>query len=144
MGFHPWWWLATLTVVFLALWGWRELGIRVAKEHTASREAEIRQLNEENARLARLNRELATATSIFTVAAPQNVSARVFVEAQDRGVLIVTNAARGSYELSVTLANQPNPETIAKFDIAATGEKAMTLDHLPPLQTIKSFTLAAR
>ena len=137
------WWLATAAIVFLALWGWRELGIRVAKEHTASREAEIRQLTEENARLARLNRELASSTSIFTVAGPQNVSARVFVDRRDHGVLIVSNATKGAYEISVTLSDQPNPVSIAKFDIPASGQKAMTLDQLPPRASIKSFALIA-
>jgi hypothetical protein len=131
-------------VVFLALWGWRELGIRVAKEHTASSDAENRQLKEENARLVRLNHELATATIIFTVTGPQEVSARVFVDPQDHAVLIVSNAAKGTYELSVAVTNQTNPLTIAKFEIPASGEKAITLDHLPPQATIKSFALAAR
>ena len=27
------WWLATAATLFLALWGWREVGIRVAREH---------------------------------------------------------------------------------------------------------------
>ena len=144
MGIGAWWWLATAAIVFLALWGWRELGIRVAKEHVASRDAEIRHLNEENARLSRLNRELASATSIFLVPGPQNVSARVFVDSKDRGVLIVSNAAKGAYELSVALSNKPNPVSIATFEIPASGQKAMTLDQLPPRATIKSFALTAQ
>ena len=84
------------------------------------------------------------ATNIFTVAGPQNVSARVFVDSQDRGVLIVWNAAKGPWGLSVIRTDQPNPETIATFDIPPSGQKAMTLDHLPPLAMIKSFSLTAR
>src|SRR5438067_2242613 len=31
-GMRPWW-LATAATLFLALWGWRELAIRAAREH---------------------------------------------------------------------------------------------------------------
>ena len=44
------WWLATAATLFLALWGWREAGIRVAREHIATQQAEIRSLSEEKDR----------------------------------------------------------------------------------------------
>ena len=52
------WWLATAATLFLALWGWREFGIRVARERLETQEAEVRRLTEENARLAERSDQL--------------------------------------------------------------------------------------
>ena len=52
------WWLATAATLFLALWGWREVGIRVAREQVIAQQAEIRGLTEERDRLAAQNEKL--------------------------------------------------------------------------------------
>jgi len=54
------------------------------------------------------------------------------------------NAPKGSYELSVVTADQPNAQNVTNFEIPVAGQKAMTLEHLPPVSAIKSFSLAAR
>src|SRR6185295_19374063 len=56
----PTWWLATAATLFLALWGWREVGIRVARERIVAQQAEIRGLTEERDRLATQNEKLAS------------------------------------------------------------------------------------
>jgi hypothetical protein len=150
--FRPWW-LIALALFFLALWGWRELGIRVAKEHLATREAEIRQLSEENARLeeqlARANHEMslvvAPGTKIFAATAPQNTSASVFVDAKGSGMLVIGSARpNAAYELLLTRADQPKPQSIATVEIPSSGQRTLMLDHLPQQKLIKSFALTSR
>jgi hypothetical protein len=45
-GISRWWMVAA--VLFLALWGWRELSVRVMRERVNTREAEIRRVTNEN------------------------------------------------------------------------------------------------
>src|SRR5204862_1950005 len=40
-GFFGRWGLAAAAALFLALWGWREIGIRVMREHVSSQQADI-------------------------------------------------------------------------------------------------------
>ena len=49
--FEPWW-LAVAATIFLALWLWREVGIRVRREDAISQQAEINRLTHENELLA--------------------------------------------------------------------------------------------
>ena len=147
------WWLATAAVLFLALWGWRELGIRVTKEHLASRDAEIRQFKEENTRLteqaARLIRQMTLVVSAgartFAVAAPPNVSARIATDAQGNGVLIVDKAApNGVYLLWVNPVDKSKAKKVAEVDVPASGQKTMLINRLPAQKSIKSFSLTPR
>jgi len=146
------WWLATAAVLFLFLWGWRELGIRAAREMIASRDAEINQLAEDNARLteqvARLKYEMsvlaAPETKIFTVAAPPNVSARVSINPQGQALLIIAGAPRNTYQLWVTRSDQPKPQSVATFEVPTAGQRTIPLQRLPPQRSIKSFSLTAR
>jgi len=130
-------WLGIAAIVFLALWGWRELGTRALQERIASRDAEVRQLQQENdalrAQLARVTREVTTG-NMFAVSAPPNVSARVLLDPQQRAFVVVL-APRGSYELDL------NGGKIASIDVPKSGQKTMMLDHLPPPGEIKSFEL---
>jgi len=124
-------------VVFLALWGWRELAVRAQSERLASRDAEVRQLQQENdalrAQLARTNREV-TLGNAFAVTAPPNVAARVLLDPQQRAFVVVL-APRGSYELDL------NGQKLAAIVVPKSGQKTMMLDHLPPLSEIKTFEL---
>jgi hypothetical protein len=146
------WWLATAAVVLLFLWGWRELGIRAAREKIASRDAEINQLAQDNARLteqvARLKYEMsvlaAPETKMFGVAAPTNVYARVSINPRGQALLIIAGAPPSTYELWVTRSDQPKPQSVATFDVPRAGQKTIPLQHLPPQKTIKSFSLTAR
>src|SRR5882757_5957371 len=51
------WWMAA-AVLFLALWGWRELSVRVIREKVNGGEAEIRRLAGQNQLLAARNDKL--------------------------------------------------------------------------------------
>ena len=149
----PRFWLAAAAILFLALWGWRELAIRAAREGIASRDAEIRRLTVENTRLAdqvaRLNFEMSVftmpGTKAFTVTAPGNGAARVFVNRQGQGVAIIDNlpenASEKSYELWVVRSDQPKPQSVTVFDMPAAGGKTIQLEHLPALSVIKNFSV---
>jgi len=133
-------WLGIAAILFLALWGWRELGTRALVERIASRDAEIRQMQLENdslrAQLARVNREVSTG-NMFAVTAPPNVSARVLLDPQQRAFVVVL-APRGSYELDL------NGQKIAIVVVPKSGQKTMMLDHLPAPGEIKTFELKAK
>ena len=49
--FEPWW-LAVAATIFLALWLWREAGIRVRREDARTQQAEINRLTHENEMLS--------------------------------------------------------------------------------------------
>jgi len=133
-------WLGIAAILFLALWGWRELATRALQERIASRDAEVRQLQQENevlrAQLARVNREV-TIGNIFSVTAPPNASARVLLDPQQRAFVVVL-APRGSYELDL------NGQKIAAIDVPRSGQKTMMLDHVPAPSEIKSFELKSK
>lgn len=146
-------WLAAAAILFAALWGWRELAIRAARERIASRDAEIRRLNTENGRLAdqvaRLNAEISTlaapGTKVFTLTGPQDAWGRAFVNAQGQGLLVVDNlpatAADKSYQLWIIRSDQPKPQSTAVFDLTAPGSRTVPLEHLPPLAQIRGFNV---
>jgi len=121
--------------------------MRASGEHLASRDAEIRRLQQDNFRLqeqlTRANRELALTANIFTVAAPKNASARVFIDPQQRAFVVIV-APPGSYELSVIRSDQPNPQRVASIGIPSSGQKTLMLTQLPPQTAIKSFALTPR
>jgi hypothetical protein len=149
-------WLAAAAILFAALWGWRELAVRVLRERIASQSAEIRRATVENERLAdqvaRLNFEMTVlampGTKAFIVTAPGNGSVRVFVNRQGQGLAIVDNlpenAAEKSYELWVQRSDQPKPQSVTVFDVPAAGAKTIPLEHLPALSLIKSFSVTTR
>ena len=127
-------------MVFLFLWGWRELGIRVAVERNASGEAEVRLashvIGNLTNQLTKIDSELANVTSVFPVSGLQKGSARVFIDAQSHGLVVVSGAAKGSYNL------QADGVTLAAVDVPPSGQKTVILDHLPA--TTKEFALTAR
>ena len=139
MTFH-WWWLAAAALVFFFLWGWRELGIRVAVERTATKDAEARLEQQSSARLAdqltKIGTELASTTAVMPVTGLTTGSARVFVDDHGRGVVSISNASKGNYEL------QADGQKVATIEVPHSGLKTMTLDHLPA--GVKAFTLTAR
>jgi len=144
-------WLLIGVIVFAALWGWRELAVRAMQERIASRDAEISRLTAENKllndQIKKLNFEMnvlaMTGTKAFTASSPQG-SAHIFVNPEGHGVAIVEKLPSGSYELSVLRADQLKMETVTAFDVPPAGSKTVSLDHLPPPNLIKSFSLTAR
>jgi DNA-directed RNA polymerase specialized sigma24 family protein len=151
------WWLAIAAIVFLALWGWRELSMRAAREHIASRDAEIQALNEKNTLLAQRNvkliNEIATlaASDAKTISlagqqAAPTASARAFLEPSKRRALVVfanlpPNPNDKSYQLWITRADQTNPQSAGVFDASPTGTAAIYVDNLPVDTVIKAMAV---
>jgi len=147
------WWLATAATLFLALWGWREMGIRVAHEHIVAQQAEIRSLTEERDRLAAQNDKLASLASPDTrtiALAGQEMSpaasARVFLDPIRRRAIVFfhslpSNPADKSYQLWIIRGDQPNPQSAGVFDVTAGGNATLSLDNLPVLTEIKALAV---
>jgi anti-sigma-K factor RskA len=155
-GFNPWW-LATAATLFLALWGWREFGIRVARERLQSQEAEIRRLSEENARLnqraKQLSKEVSTlaATETRTIdlagqPASPAASARAFVQT-DEGRAVVffydlpANPNDKSYQLWILRGSETQPESAGVFDIAQSGRASLVVDRITRPEDIKGMAV---
>src|SRR5258706_12773695 len=92
------WWMVAATL-FLALWGWRELSVRVIREKATTGEAEMRRLAGENllltARNEKLSAEMAALASedTRTIAltgqqVSPSASAKVFLEPKQRRAVV--------------------------------------------------------
>jgi len=150
--FRPWW-LATAATLFLALWGWREVGIRVAREHIIEQQAKIRGLSEERDRLAAQNEKLASLASPDTRAialAGQEMSptasARVFLDPTHRRAIVFfynlpSNPADKSYQLWIIRGDQPNPQSAGVFDVTGSGNTTLSIDNLPVATEIKALAV---
>lgn len=148
--FRPWW-LAAAALVFLALWGWRELDIRRMRELEESDLAEVRQLTTENQQLnQRLEHMLAAVASPQTrtiALAGQRkttrASGKVFVDPTDgRAIVVVSdlppNGVSKNYQLWITRSDMPNPQSAVVFDVPQSGAATLTIDNVPPTAAIKS------
>ena len=126
--------------MFLFLWGWRELGIRVALERTATRDAEARLEQESSERLAdqltKIGTALSNASAVTPVGGLSKGSARVFVDDSGRGVVAISGASKGTYDF------QADGQKISSIDVPRSGQKTAIVDHLPA--GAKAFTLIAR
>ena len=147
------WWLATAATLFLALWGWREIGIRVAREHIIAQQAEIRGLTAERDRLSTQNEKLASLVSPDTrtiALAGQEMSpaasARVFLDPTRRRAIVFfhnlpTNPTDKSYQLWIIRGDQPNPQSAGVFDVTPSGNAILSLDSLPVMTEIKALAV---
>ena len=147
------WWLATAATLFLALWGWREVGIRVEREHVIAQQAEIRSLTVERDRLSAQNEKLASlaAPDTRTIAlAGQEMSpaasARVFLDPTRRRAIVFfhnlpANPTDKSYQLWIIRGDQPNPQSAGVFDVTPSGNATLSLDNLPVMTEIKALAV---
>jgi anti-sigma-K factor RskA len=150
------WWMAA-AALFLALWGWRELSVRVIRERFNSSEADIRRLAGENqllaARIEKLSAEMAALaapdTRTIALAGQQispSASARVFLEPQKRRAVVFfynlpANANDKSYQLWILRADQPKPQSAGVFDVAHSGEASISIENLPLATEIKGLAV---
>jgi hypothetical protein len=143
--------------VFLALWGWRELGIRAAREKVVSQDAEIRRLSEENARLndrmRKLSGEISSLASKDTRTislAGQRVSpgasAKVFLEPGRRHAIAIfynlpANPGDKSYQLWIIRTHQQKPQSAGVFDVSRGGNATISIENLPVATEIKALAV---
>jgi anti-sigma-K factor RskA len=154
-GMNPWW-LATAATLFLALWGWREIGIRVSRERVKNQQAELQQLSDQNKLLQqqkeRLSAEMQALGSFGTQtialsgqqAAP-SASARVFLVPEHRRAIVFfsnlpENPKDKSYQLWIIRADQPKPQSAGVFD-ASHGSATITVENLPVATEIKAMAV---
>jgi anti-sigma-K factor RskA len=154
-GSHRWW-LATAATLFLALWGWREIGIRVAREHVRNQDAELKTLNDQNAILQQQKEKLAAemqalgSSGTKTIAlsgqnAAPSASARVFLVPEHRRAIVFfsnlpENPKDKSYQLWIIRADQPKPQSAGVFD-ATHGSATITIENLPVETEIKALAV---
>lgn len=150
------WWLATAATLFLALWGWREIGIRVARERMTSQNAEIRQLAEQNATLQQQKEKLSSEMQALGSAGTHTIalsgqqvapsaSARVFLVPEHRRAIVFfsnlpENPKDKSYQLWIIRADQPKPQSAGVFD-ASHGSATVTVENLPVATEIKALAV---
>ena len=150
------WWMAA-AVLFLALWGWRELSVRVTREKINSREAEIRRLAGQNQLLAARNEKLSAEmaslasrdTRTIALTGQQvspSASAKVFLEPEQRRAVVFfynlpANAADKSYQLWILRADQPKSQSAGVFDVTKSGSASITIENLPLATEIKGLAV---
>ena len=154
-GISRWWKAAA--VLFLALWGWRELSVRVTRERVNTSEAEVRRLNGENQLLSARNDKLAAEMAALasqdtrTIAltgqqVSPSASAKVFLEPQQRRAVVFfynlpANASDKSYQLWILRGDQPKPQSAGVFDVAANGAASISIENLPLATEIKGLAV---
>jgi len=151
------WWLATAATLFLALWGWREIGIRVLRERSISQNAEIARLEEENAMLKSQRDKVAADlgaitnanTRVFSLAGQRvspAASAKVFLVAAEHRAIIVfsnlpANPSDRSYQLWIIRADKPKPDSGPVFDVTPAGSATLSVDKLPVGTELKGLAV---
>lgn len=154
--FNPWW-LAVAATFFLALWGWREFGIRVAREHDASQRAEIQRLQQENALLSQRTHKLSAEMAALAAEDTRTIaltgqevapaaSAKVFLEPNRRRALVFfhnlpANPSDKSYQLWIIRADQPQPMSAGVFDVTRDGAASISIENLPVATEIKALAV---
>jgi anti-sigma-K factor RskA len=151
-------WYATAAILFLALWGWREMGIRVEREEVRTGRAVVARLEEEKQRLASDNRRMLAqmqelaAPGVRTIAlagqkmAP-SASARIFMDAvRHRAVIFFydmpPNPSDRSYELWIIRADSKAPQAAGTFDVDPQSHRSsMTVEQLPAGAAIKAMAV---
>jgi len=150
------WWMAA-AVLFLALWGWRELSVRVIREKATTSEAEMRRLAGENqiltARNDKLSAEMAALASqdTRTIAltgqqVSPSASAKVFLEPAQRRAIVFfynlpSNPSDKSYQLWILRGDQPKPQSAGVFDVTQSGGASISIENLPLATEIKGLAV---
>jgi hypothetical protein len=150
------WWLATAATLFLALWGWREFAIRVARERITSQQVEMQHLADENKLLLQQKEKLVVEMQALAAAGTRTIelagqqmspaaSARVFLEPDKRRALVFFHnlpptPGDKSYQLWVLRGDQPNPQSGGVFDVT-NGNATITVENLPVDTEIKGLAV---
>ncbi|HEY2091730.1 MAG TPA: anti-sigma factor [Thermoanaerobaculia bacterium] len=155
-GFFGRWGLATAATLFLALWGWREIGIRVMREHVRSQQADIQRLANEKQVVELERQKLEAAVASLAAANTQTISltgaqmspsasAKVFMDSdKHRAVVVFANLPKcptdKSYQFWIIRGDQPKPQSAGVFDVEK-GNATITIENLPVMTEIKGLAL---
>ncbi len=148
------WWLGILAILFLALWIWREAGMRVAREQTRSERAEIKELTNANNVLREQKAKLADQLSVIsapdvqTIAlaapAPGAAHGRLFVDPSvEHAVLMTTGLQTTSKEADYELwlyGPDGSPHSGGLFDVT-NGHTTVNVPNMPKPITSVVVTL---
>jgi hypothetical protein len=141
-------WWAAAAVLFLALWGWRELGIRAIRETVIAQQALVQRLIEENRVLTAHSQKVQE--QMEALAAPDTrtfalkgqpmapaASARVFLQSSSRRALVFfynmpPNPHDKSYELWIVRGEKAPPRAAGTFNVdSQTHQSSVVIDDLP-------------
>jgi len=137
-----WLWPAA-AMLFLALWGWRELCIRAQRDAIRILESNNEKLSSEIVSLA--SRDTRTIALSGRQMSP-SASARVFLEPSKRRALVFfqdmpVNPNDKSYQLWILRADQPKPQSAGTFNITSSGSASITIENLPLATEIKGLAV---
>ncbi len=148
------WWLAIAAVLFLALWAWREVGIRVARERLESERAEIASLTSEKDVLSTQKEKLLGQLAVISAPnvrivslsgreASSGASAKLYLDpAAHSAVLIVAGLANTGadkdYQVWFCGADATKPQSGAVFNVVD-GRGIVGIEKLPA--DVKSVTV---
>ena len=151
------WWLATAATIFFALWGWRELTMRAARERIASQTAELQTLTAENGLIKQRNQKLnseiialaSTGSRMISLTGQQvapSATARVFLQPEQRRAVVLfanlpANPGDKTYQLWIIRGDQVPPQSAGTFDVGSSGTAAITVDSLPVDTEIKGMAV---
>jgi anti-sigma-K factor RskA len=154
-GSRRWWMVAA--ALFLALWGWRELSVRVIREKATASEAEMRRLAGQNQLLAARNEKLIAEMAALasqdtrTIAltgqqVSPSASAKVFLEPKQRRAVVFfynlpANPSDKSYQLWILRGDQPKPQSAGVFDVTQSGGASISIENLPLATEIKGLAV---
>jgi hypothetical protein len=147
------WWLAIVAIFFLALWIWREAGIRVAREEVRSERAEVIELKDAGSALREQKEKLADELAVISApgvkiialaggpAAP-SATGRLYVDAPaHRAVLVATDLAKSGTDSDYELwlyGSDGAPRSGGLFDVT-TSHTTIGAGNVPP--DLKSATV---
>jgi anti-sigma-K factor RskA len=154
---HPRWY-ATAAILFLALWGWREMGIRVEREQVRTERAVASRLEEEKHLLANDNRRMlaqmqelaAPGTRTIALAGQKmapSASARIFMDpVKHRAVIFFydmpPNPSDRSYELWIIRGDKKTPQAAGTFDVDRESHRSsLTIEQLPVDTEMKALAV---
>lgn len=151
------WWLATAASLFLALWCWRELGLRKASDREVVQRAQIERLQTEKAALEQRADKLSAEISALAASGTKTIalggqeiapraSAKVFLQAERRRALVFfhdlpANPGDKSYQLWIIRADQPKPMSAGVFDVTESGRASISIENLPVATEIKGLAV---
>jgi hypothetical protein len=145
------WGLAIAAVLFLALWLWREAGIRVARERIRSDRAEIAELKSADGTLAQQRARLvgdmvlmsSAGVQLIAMGGSQSASGKLYLDPASHRAVLVAKGLRDTsgasdYRVWLYTAGATAPRSGASFE-AVKGNATVSIGEVPV--DLKSVTV---